>query len=147
MNANLGSGGTHIDNALHSLNTVITSVGDGSSANNTQPYVFLVTDGAQDNQVKGVPNGSWSGSNHATVLNDPVNSFATACADLKNRGIMISVLYIPYQPINPVNTTFAGNEDTFANNNIANIPASLQSCASPELLSTRPTRPRTSRPR
>src|SRR6476659_11333961 len=47
-----------------------SSVGDGSTLNNTQPYVFLVTDGAQDNQVKGVPNGGWSGSNHATVI-DP----------------------------------------------------------------------------
>ena len=68
MDSNLGSGGTHIDNALHSINTVITGrrVGDGSASTNTLPYVFLVTDGAQNNQVKGVPNGSWSGSNHAT---------------------------------------------------------------------------------
>jgi Flp pilus assembly protein TadG len=136
IDANLGSGGTHIDNALHSLNTVIASVGDGSASNNTQPFVFLITDGAQDNQVKGVPNGSWSGSNHATVLTDPVNSFPTACTDLKTRGIIISVLYIPYQTINPVNTTFAGNEDTFANNNIANIPASLSGCASPNFFFT-----------
>ena len=31
MNANLGSGGTHIDTALGSINSLITSVGDGSS--------------------------------------------------------------------------------------------------------------------
>jgi len=41
------------------------------------------------------------------------------------------VLYIPYVTINPVNTTFAGDEDDYANNNIPNIPASLQGCASP----------------
>jgi hypothetical protein len=128
IDVNLGSGGTHIDTALNSINTLITSVGTGSSPISTQPYVFLITDGAQDNQVKGVPNGSWSGSNHATVI-DPVNT--TVCSQLKSRGIIVSVLYIPYQPINPVNTAFAGNEDTYANNNIANIPASLQGCASP----------------
>jgi Flp pilus assembly protein TadG len=128
MNANLGSGGTHIDTALNSINTLITSVGNGSASNNTLPYVFLVTDGAQDPQVKGVPNGGWSGSNHATVI-DPVNT--TVCSQLKSRGIIVSVLYIPYQTINPVNTSFAGNEDTYANNNIANIPASLSGCASP----------------
>jgi Flp pilus assembly protein TadG len=128
MDTNLGSGGTHIDTALNSINTVITSVGTGSSPTSTQPYVFLITDGAQDDQVKGVPNGSWSGSNHATVI-DPAHT--TVCSQLKSRGIIVSVLYIPYQPINPVNTTFAGNEDTYANNNIANIPASLQGCASP----------------
>jgi len=126
MNANLGSGGTHIDTALSTMNTTITSVGNGTATNNTLPYVFLVTDGAQDPQVKGVPNGSWSGSNHATTI-DPV----TACQPLKSRGIIISVLYIPYVPINPVNTTFAGNEDTYANNNITNIPGSLSGCASP----------------
>lgn len=125
-NTNLGSGGTHIDNALSGVNSLITSVGNGSASNNTLPYVFLVTDGAQDPQVKGVPNGGWSGSNHATTI-DP----ATSCTPLKNRGIIISVLYIPYQPINPVNTSFAGDEDDYANWNIPNIPASLQNCASP----------------
>jgi Flp pilus assembly protein TadG len=126
VNANLGSGGTHIDTALSTMNTQITSIGNGSAANNTLPYVFLVTDGAQDNQVKGVPNGGWSGSNHATVI-DPI----TVCKPLKDRGIIVSVLYIPYVPINPVNTSFAGNEDTYANNNIPNIPGSLSGCASP----------------
>jgi len=126
MNANLGSGGTHIDTALSSANTLITSVGNGSASNSTLPYVFLITDGAQDPQVKGVPNGGWSGSNHATVI-DP----STVCSPLKSRGIIISVLYIPYQPISPVNASFANDEDDAANNNIPNIPASLQGCASP----------------
>ncbi len=126
MNASLGSGGTHIDTALSSLNSLITSVGNGSAWDNTLPYVFLVTDGAQDPQTKGVPNGGWAGSNHATVINP-----ATACTPLKNRGIVISVLYIPYQPISPVNASFAGDEDDAANNNIPNIPTSLSACASP----------------
>jgi Flp pilus assembly protein TadG len=131
-NATLGSGGTHIDNALHSINNLITSVGTGASITNTLPYVFLVTDGAQDNQYKDVPNGSWHGSNHATVLNDATTvTWPTICTTLKNRGIMVSVLNIPYQTINPVNTTFAGNEDTYANNNIPNIEKPLQDCASP----------------
>jgi hypothetical protein len=91
----------------------------------------LVTDGTQDNQTKGVPNGGWAGSNHATVLNDIANTYPSACANLKNRGIIISVLYIPYQKIKPVNSSFAGDEDDYANNNIPNIPPSLQACASP----------------
>jgi Flp pilus assembly protein TadG len=139
MDSVLGSGGTHIDYALHSLNTLIATVGTGTSPTNTLPYIFLVTDGAQDNQYKDVPNGSWHGSNHATVLNDSTTvTYASICTTLKNRGIMISVLYIPYQTISPVNTTFAGNEDTYANNNIGTITpptgiaASLKACASPD---------------
>ncbi len=125
MNASLGSGGTHIDTAISSMNGVITSVGNGNASNNTLPYVFLVTDGAQDPQSKGVPNGGWSGSNHAISI-DP-----SICTAMKNRGIKISVLNIPYVPINPVNTSFANDEDDYANWNIPNIPASLQGCASP----------------
>jgi len=136
MDSNLGSGGTHIDTALTSVNGLILSgtgaVGDGSTASTPQPYVFLVTDGAQDNQTKGVPNGSWAGSNQATTI-DKQNTLTTVpqCETLKGRGVIVSVLYIPYQPVSPVVTTFAGNEDTYANNNIPYIPASLQKCASP----------------
>jgi hypothetical protein len=125
-NSSLGSGGTHIDRAFSDLNTLITSVGNGSSTSNTQPFVFLVTDGAQDPQVKTINGGSWSGSNHATVI-DPT----TVCKPLKDRGIIISVLYIPYQPIQNPNASFANNEDGYAISNIPFIPPSLQGCASP----------------
>ena len=108
-----------------------TSVGNGSTSTSRQPYVFLVTDGAQDPQQKGVPNGGWSGSNHAVTLDNASNTYPSICTTMKNRGIIVSVLYIPYQTINPVNTSFANNEDTYANNNIANIPTSLRNCSSP----------------
>jgi Flp pilus assembly protein TadG len=124
-NSSLGSGGTHFDNAFSTMNTTITSVGNGSASNNTLPYVFLVTDGAQDPQTKALNGGGWSGSNHATVL-DPT----AQCKPLKDRGIIVSVLYIPYAPIQNPNHAFAGDEDGYANSNIANIPDSLQNCAS-----------------
>jgi len=126
-NASLGSGGTHFENALTSMNSIITSVGNGTSATNTLPYVFLVTDGSQDNQTQW--NGGWSGSNHATTID------TSNCTTLKNRGIVVAVLYIPYETIqNP--TTFAGSEDIYANNNIPDIPGALQSCASPNFFYT-----------
>jgi len=131
MNSNLGSGGTHIDTALTSMNSLITSVGTGTSTNNTMPYVFLVTDGALDPQTKGVPNGGWAGSNHATTIDGQGTITPTQCTALKNRGIKVSVLYIPYVQINPVNASFAGDEDDYANNNIPYISNSLSNCASP----------------
>jgi Flp pilus assembly protein TadG len=140
MNSNLGSGGTHIDVALNSINSTIANVGNGSSSTNTQPFVFLITDGAQDPQSKGVPNGGWSGSNHATVLNNTtapnVVTYPNACQTLKNRGVIVGVLYIPYQTISPVNSSFAGDEDDYANNNIQYIKNSLQTCASPNYFFT-----------
>jgi hypothetical protein len=131
VNSSLGSGGTHFENAFPSMNTIITSIGDGSAWNSTLPYVFLITDGAQDPQVKALNGGGWSGSNHATVL-DPT----ALCKPLKDRGIIISVLYIPYQPIQNPNASFAGNEDGYANSNISDIPPSLQACASPNFFFT-----------
>jgi Flp pilus assembly protein TadG len=119
----LGSGGTHFENAFPSMSNIITTVGDGSSPTNTQPYVFLVTDGAQNFQTC----CGFSGSNSATVMPSGASSL---CTPLKNRGITIAVLYIPYQTIqNP--TTIFSNEDGVANANIANIPPSLTNCASP----------------
>jgi Flp pilus assembly protein TadG len=132
-NSNLGSGGTNQDAALSTMNNnVIMSVGDGSASTNTLPYLFIVTDGAVTPQTKGVPNGNWGGSNQDTVIATP----DTNCTKLKNRGITISILYIPFQPISPPNPSFAGNEDGAANNNIPNIPSSLQSCASPNFFYT-----------
>jgi Flp pilus assembly protein TadG len=121
QNSNLGSGGTHFENALPSMNSLITSVGTGSSSSNALPYVFLITDGSQNFQTQW--DGNWSGSNSATTLS------TSYCTTLKNRGITIAVLYIPYETIqNP--TTFANSEDIYANANIPDIPGSLQSCAS-----------------
>ena len=119
----LGSGGTHFENALTSMNATITSVGDGSSAASPKPFVFLVTDGAQDNQIQS-GGGSWSGSNSATTMD------TSNCTTLKNRGITVAVLYVPYVAI-PNPTTIWGNEDGYANANIPYIPGTLQTCASP----------------
>ena len=128
-NANLGSGGTNIAQSIGDVNNFITSVGDGSASNKTLPYVFLVTDGAVDPQTKALnQSGGWAGSNHATVI---ASGSSSPCAALRTRGIKVMVLYIPYTPIANPNPNFAGDEDDAANNNITNIPASLQACASP----------------
>jgi Flp pilus assembly protein TadG len=140
-NAALKSGGTDINGALTTANTLITSVGGGTSNTDYLPYVFLVTDGSQDNQTQW--GGSWSGSNHATTVD------TSKCTTLKNRGITVAVLYIPYQPIqNPTN--FAGGEDLAVNailpydstynpngaSSPPTIPSQLQACASPNFYYT-----------
>ena len=121
-NTNLGSGGTHFENALPSMNTLISSVGTGTSSTNTLPYVFLVTDGVDNSQTY----APFTGSN-------PQIFDTSLCTTLKNRNVMIAVLYIPYQPIqNP--TTFAGSEDINVNALIPpesnDVPNTLQACAS-----------------
>jgi Flp pilus assembly protein TadG len=132
-NVGLGSGGTHFENAFPTMNSTIPpvgggAVGDGSSSTNTKPFVFLVTDGSQNFQTC----CNFSGSNSATVMPTGASSY---CQPLKNRGITIAVLYIPYEPIqNP--TTIFSNEDGVANANIPNISPSLKACASPNFFFT-----------
>ncbi len=145
QNATLGSGGTHFENALSSMNSLITSVGTGSSSSNTLPYVFIITDGSQDYQTQS--NGSWGSQNWTSNSTVPYQNSATIlppntedtndyCQTMKSRGITVAVLYIPYGQIADPNSSFADNEDGYANNNIANIPAALQNCASPNFFYT-----------
>ena len=53
----------------------------------------------------------------------------TTARKIKNRGITIAILYIPYQPISDPSTIF-DDEDGYANANIQYIPTALQACAS-----------------
>jgi len=126
QNAILGSGGTHIsgkDGALQTMNSLIKSVGSGASWSDPLPFVVLITDGAQDNQVQW--NAKWSGSNHATTVAQ------ADCEAIKSRTITLAVLYIPYIEIDPASADFAGGEDVYANDNIPFIAPALQKCASP----------------
>jgi Flp pilus assembly protein TadG len=144
-NATLGSGGTHFENALSTVNTKITSVGTGSGPTTALPYVFIVTDGSEDYQTQS--GGTWSSQNWTANATVPYQNSSSVmppnsedntdyCGAMKTRGITVAVLYIPYQTIANANANFADNEDGYANSNIANIPASLKSCASPNFFYT-----------
>jgi Flp pilus assembly protein TadG len=144
VTAALGSGGTHFENALPTVSSLINTVGDGSSSSSPVPFIFFITDGSQDNQWQW--NGGWGGSppsgptqcfaghcgpfaNSATTIDQSL------CNAVKNRGIKLSILYIPYIPVtNP--TSFANSEQYFSNANIPNISPSLQNCASPGFFHT-----------
>ena len=145
QNATLGSGGTHFENALKSMNTLITSVGTGTGSSNALPYVFIVTDGSQDYQTQS--GGNWGSQNWTATSAVPYQNSATIippntvtstdyCTTIKNRGITIAILYIPYETIQNANSGFANNEDGYANNNIPKIPPALQTCASPNFFYT-----------
>jgi Flp pilus assembly protein TadG len=138
QNANLGSGGTHFENALASMNSAITKVGTGAGSTNALPYIFIVTDGSQDYQMQW--SGNWSDQNYSSTGAVPYSNSSAVippnsvtstdyCTTIKNRGITIAILYIPYQPIADPSTIF-NDEDGYANSNIANIPTALQTCAS-----------------
>src|SRR4029077_19852969 len=68
-NSNLGSGGTHFENALASMNSAITSVGTGAGSNNALPYVFIITDGSEDYQTQWA--GGWGSQNWSSTTAVP----------------------------------------------------------------------------
>ena len=141
VNTTLGSGGTHFENALSTMSSYINSVGTGSGPTNTLPYVFIVSDGSQDYQTQS--GGNWGSQNWTSNATSPYQNSSTGippnsedntdyCAALKNAGITVAVLYIPYGAIVDPNSSFADNEDGYANTNIQNgtYATNLQACAS-----------------
>ena len=119
----MGSGGTHFENLFPDMDNYLKVIGDGSSSTKPKVFLFIVTDGADNNQVYSA-NGKWTGSQPSAPTNFGY------CGQEKQRGVTISILYIPYVPIqNP--TSFAGNEDFKVNAIIPDIPPNLQACATP----------------
>jgi Flp pilus assembly protein TadG len=140
VNTTLGSGGTHFENALSTMSNYINSIGTGSGPTNTLPYVFIVSDGSQDYQTQS--GGNWGSQNWTSNATSPYQNSSTGippnsedntdyCAALKNAGITVAVLYIPYGTIVDPNSSFANNEDGYANTNVTNgtYAANLQNCA------------------
>jgi len=141
---------TSFETGLKTINTKLPTPGDGSSQANAMGFVFLVTDGVQDQPV-GTASGSGDvadavaknstyvppnyqvDSNQKSSLKGNVNSTrlittldTTLCDTIKNRGIRIAILYTPYLPI---------TSNSFYNSWVApiatQIPTKLQACASP----------------
>jgi Flp pilus assembly protein TadG len=145
-NATLGSGGTHFENALNTMEASVIAKPAGTGIPTAPlPYLFIVTDGSQDYQTYW--SGSWSSQNWATTTAVPFRNSATVippntvtssdyCDTMKKRGIKIAILYIPYQTIQNPLASFANDEDGYANKNISKIPAALQTCASPNFFYT-----------
>ena len=88
----MGSGGTHFENLFTGLYPYIAAVGNGSSALTPKPFIFIVTDGADNNQTYTNPNG-FNGSQPQQPTNFGYCQYAQAL------GVTISILYIPYIPI------------------------------------------------
>lgn len=113
----MGSGGTHFENLANDMANYVKLGGDGSKASSPKPFIFLVTDGIGNNQTYSPFSGS------APQL--PDMSF---CSAAKSQNVPVSILYIPYVAITDPVFSFANDEDDKANNLIAQVPATLQSC-------------------
>ncbi|MDX7953846.1 pilus assembly protein TadG-related protein [Lichenihabitans sp. Uapishka_5] len=143
-----GSGGTHFELVLPGMKALVSPIGDGSSATSSKPFVFLITDGMDNNQnytfksgssyrYVGNPNTaftSYTGSDGRTPVtasfdgSQPKLFNTSLCSQLKSGGVTLSILYIPYVPLT-VGTSNQGETNT-VNGLIPSLSSNLQSCAS-----------------
>jgi len=96
--------------------------GTGSSNSTPQEVVFLVSDGVDDE----VNSTSCSQPLDGTRCQQPFNT--SMCTTIKNRGIMIAVLYTEYLPL-PTNSWY----NTWIAPFQGTLGSNMQNCASPGL--------------
>ena len=118
----MGSGGTHFENLLPDMQPFVKSTGNGTSSASPKPFLFIVTDGADNSQTYDGKN--WHGGSNPM---EP-NNFGY-CDYAKQIGVTIAILYVPYLPIN--NSPPEDQAETTAVNGIIDkIPGDLKKCAS-----------------
>ena len=123
-NHGMGSGGTHFENLWPDVSPYMQQAGTGYSSTSTSPFIILVTDGVDNNQIYNPSNVSWTGSQPQV----PNTSF---CTNAKSEGYTVAVILIPYVPIVDPEPIW-NDEDGVVNSLIAtnSIAPSMQSCAS-----------------
>ncbi len=119
---------TNYDNAMTNITSIMPTPGQGTNSpgDTPQEVLLIVTDGAEDEAVASCTvsgtTGSCDGTRQMSVFNPAY------CTTLKNKGILIAVLYTEYLPL-PTNAFYNQYLSQFQ----SNIGPTLQSCASPGL--------------
>jgi Flp pilus assembly protein TadG len=112
---------TNFETAMSQINGIMPAPGTGTPSSTPQEVLFLVTDGVDDEV-----SSSCSQTLDGNRCQQPFNT--AWCTTVKNRGILIAVVYTDYLPL-PTNSWY--------NNWIApfqgQIGPNLQNCASPGL--------------
>ncbi len=113
---------TNYDGIFPSINTAIPAAGSGTQSA-PQKVLFFVSDGVADESN---PNSCSQKTVSGGRCQEPIN--LSLCTTLKNRGVMIAVLYTTYLPL-PTNSWYNQYIKPFA----GQISPTMQSCASPGL--------------
>ena len=112
---------TNFETAMSQINSVMPAPGTGTPASTPREVLFIVSDGVDDEVAS-----SCSQKLSGTRCQQPFNT--AMCTTVKNRGILIAVLYTEYLPL-PTNSWYNSWIAPFQ----SQISPNLQSCASPGL--------------
>jgi Flp pilus assembly protein TadG len=117
---------TNFETAMSAVNAIMPNPGTGAATSTPQEVLFIVSDGVDDEV-----SSSCSQALDGTRCQQPFNT--TWCTTVKNRGIMIAVLYTEYLPLPSSGT----GSNAWYNQWIApfqsQIAGTMKSCASPGL--------------
>jgi Flp pilus assembly protein TadG len=117
---------TDFNSAMSQLNGIMPSPGTGASNSTPMEVLFLVSDGVDDKN-----SSTCSQTKTGNRCQQPFDT--TWCTTVKNRGILIAVLYTEYLPLP---STGVGSNSWY-NSYVApyqpQIATNMQSCASPGL--------------
>jgi Flp pilus assembly protein TadG len=113
---------TDFNSAMSQISNIMPNPGTGASTSTPQEVLFLVSDGVDDRNSS-TCSKPLSGS---TRCQQPFDT--TTCTSMKNRGILIAVLYTVYYPL-PANSWYTQWISPFQ----SQIATNMQSCASPGL--------------
>lgn len=105
---------TNLDSVVKAVAQAMPPSGDGSSPDQSRKFVFLVTDGMTDWEYP------YGGNRVIAGIN------ASACQDLKNKGITVAVLYTEYVRDDSMWWWWPSTNQSFSG-----LESGLQACASP----------------
>jgi Flp pilus assembly protein TadG len=112
---------TNFETAMSQINSLMPAPGTGAATSTPQEVLFVVSDGVDD-EVSSTCSQTLDG----TRCQQPFNT--TWCSTVKNRGILIAVLYTVYLPL-PTNSWYNSWIAPFQ----SQISPNMESCASPGL--------------
>jgi Flp pilus assembly protein TadG len=112
---------TNFETAMAQINGIMPAPGTGAPSGTPQEVLLIVSDGVDD-EISSSCSQPLSG----TRCQQPFNT--TLCTTVKNRGILIAVLYTDYLPL-PTNAWYNSWIAPFQ----SQIGPNMQSCASPGL--------------
>jgi Flp pilus assembly protein TadG len=132
---------TNYDNAMSTLNGIMPAPGNGTNFPGDTPkeVLYFVTDGEEDETVPNAATSASSCPSPSTMTTTPATYDCsgsrqesvmdpTWCTTIKNRGILIAVLYLVYDPI-PNNGWYTNHASAYN----SQIATNLQNCATPGL--------------
>ena len=115
---------TDFNSAMSQINGIMPNPGTGTSGSSPQEVLFIVSDGVDDKVAASCPSPAVGLSGNR--CQQPFSN--TWCTTVKNRGILIAVLYTVYYPL-PGNAWYNQWIAPFQNQ----IATQMQNCATPGL--------------